>query len=482
MATRKVLNSHPVTLTMSLPPLDESFELVTNNEPLEQWYYSNDGSFSPNRKRDNLVLTPSIKVTIPDTRQVVTPSIYNSGSGWWVMNADGTWPTDPITNQQEGNVDYIVDPITYSLIVKKNVLPDAPVVLKCKIIYIDPRVSGVLYEVEQLVTLNTNQDSETIYPDLFVDAPALQTFDPIFDTLDPLTGLVRDPFGDVCDFEFNAVAKWNDNDISKDMTFVWKFKDVEGGGSEETIENYPGYISGQGTATLQVNAMFAENFAVVCCAKFTYTPIRDATGQNPASNGWYVRTVTQVTNTTGMNPKQQGWYVLDGKFYVPTQDTSPQAGTIYYSITYSVTSDTTPQAGVVYYTTNGDLVPDKIYRTVAWELPEMNIQTVCGGSNVITPNGDGKNFTTTINSKGQTLTEEQKENFLFNWKRRQTNLNTINDEGWGPMLLLPNSKCFVSTKNTLNVKPDVYVKNAYRTVLCNGSVVTCNGDPVFARI
>ena len=108
----------------------------------------------------------------------------------------------------------------------------------------------------------------------------------------------------------------------------------------------------------------------------------------------------------------------------------------------------------------------------------MSVNTVCGGSNVVEQTDLNKSFTTIIRSKDRILTDEQKENLLFNWKRRQTNLNTVHDEGWGPLLTLPIEKCYVPTNFTLNVKPDVYVKGAYRQVTCDGQPVTVEVDGV----
>lgn len=461
MATRKISAVHPVTLTMNLPPLDESFQLVTNNEPFSQWYYANDGTFSPNRKTDNLVITPEMRVTLPETNQVVKVTPYN-GTGWFIQNADGTWPASPIVTQEDGEgVDYYVDPTTYAITIKKNVLPTKPVVLRCVFCYSDPRAAGVIYEYEETVTLYTNQDSEVIFPDLAVLTPALQSFDPFYDE---------------SEFEFNAIAKWNNADITPDMTFVWMVKDVEGEGEETLVENFLGYVSGQGTPTLTVDAMFSENLVVILCARHTYTPIQNTTDYNPQTEGWYVRTVTAVDDTTDKNPQQEGWYVLNGKFYVPTQDDVPKQGVQYFTITYDLTTDETAEPGVVYYTTNGDLVPDKIYRTIVWDIPPMRVNTVCGGSNVIEQSDGEKTFDTIITSKGRTLTDEQKQHLLFNWKRRQTNLNIVNDEGWGPTLTLPVEKCYVPTNFTLNVKPETYVMGAYRPVLYDDEPITYDDD------
>lgn len=89
---------------------------------------------------------------------------------------------------------------------------------------------------------------------------------------------------------------------------------------------------------------------------YTYSLAEVSFGDNPAEQGWYVKsggeyipatdtiaksgtvyyakTYTAVTPEEGANPAEEGWYEEAGGAYIPTEDTEAAEGKTYYALSY----------------------------------------------------------------------------------------------------------------------------------------------------
>ena len=513
---KQIAIASPMVITTEYRPLqDVFFDILSNDEPLEQWYYQNSGIYKPDRRVENLILRPEITVVVPEwgrSSGVVITSrhwYYNEGSGM----------TEVLATSDGVGVQYYRDDDTNSLVIKKNVLPDAAVIIKGVFQFADPRSGAIIYEVEKELTLASSRDSDPIFPTLDVTIPSSRLYNPVTDDEDSI-------------FHFEASAKWGDCDITSEVQFDWSVIDLatdplaempilshpafseapdsmilppESGGSDDpqnptVIQNKAkGQYADSQKAVILMDARFSEHLSVICRARYIYTPVRDPEkviadeGGTPASHGWHERTVTEVTPTAGANPKSSGWYEEWYGSYIPSQDTSVVSTKTYYAITNSVavTSDTTVDPAKLYVDPNGALFPDKVAKAVLWEDVKIDAEAYCGGGNAIQDNDIGKTFNVICNIRGGSLTDEQKDkHLLFEWKKRLTNGSGSTPSvetpvAWGKTLFMKKGDLTASLSASVQVRPYVYLKGAYRRVgYSNGKVTyTVNGVtyPVYAR-
>lgn len=490
----------PMVITTEYRPLqDVFFDIVGNDEPLEQWYYQNSGIYKPDRRIENLILTPEITVTVPEWERsssvVITENhwYYNTGGGWIEVfeTSDGI------------GVEFYRNDSTKSLIVKKNVLPDTPVRIRGTFFFSDPRNGNIIYKVEKELTLTSSRDSDPIFPTLDLSVPSIRLYNPITDDED-------------CLFHFTATAKWGDNDISSIVQFNWSVIDLiedplteipalnhpafseapdsmilppASGGSEDTenptvIHNkVKGQYANVCKETILMNAKYGEYLSVICRAKLIYTPVTEPPlGSNPVLLGWYERTVTEVTPTSSSNPKTSGWYEEWYGLYIPSQDEAPIATKTYYDIVYALSADTSVNASKLYFTTNGEFFPDKKVATVLWEESKIDAEAYCGGGNAIQDNDVSKTFNVICNIRGGSLTDEQKsKHLMFEWKKRLTNSSAEMSVGWGKNIVLDKALLTGTSSVNVQIRPYLYLKGALRPVTYDGETVTYDGETVYSQ-
>ena len=276
---RRLNTSQPTVIQTMLTPLSDSFS-IKNNDVLEQWFYVNTGEYSPDRTITPLQLEPTIVCVDTDTNTRYTPSFLSVV--WYYFNPSNTtdysstyptWPGlgwVPITavEAQTGGVlnDYYC-PTTgnpnFKLYVQKNVAPPtggdatAGQAICCRAKYIDPRDSGVTIDAAENVTLATNKDATTKTLTLNLLAPTKTIFNVFTDTNTT--------------FSFSAQVLDNSNtDVTSSYYIEWYGK-INGGVTETLINLLDCYINatqqlgkGQGTDTISINAMFAEQVDIVC--------------------------------------------------------------------------------------------------------------------------------------------------------------------------------------------------------------------------
>lgn len=267
---KRLFLSTPANINVGLTPFVERFE-IDASDVLEQWYFADDGSYSPNRNRTPLVLTPSIQVFDQENNNVYNPSLYVSG--WYIYDASNStdYSSDPlwpglhwvkITNVSDTQgAEYVVS--GNNLIVKKNVPPtDASyggVNLTCVIRYIDPRDTSVTYQRSESVHLATSKDASLDSITISTDAPSSTLFNPLFD--ESVKTIVA------------TALDQNGTDISANVIFQWYAK-VAGSVAEVLLNTLPCYYEtdqpsggGQGTRTVSIDLMYQERIDIICKAK-----------------------------------------------------------------------------------------------------------------------------------------------------------------------------------------------------------------------
>jgi hypothetical protein len=271
---KKIATSRPMTFDVLLPPFTEAFQIVPS-DATQQWHYDADGSYLPDRAVTPLLLTPTLTVFDPDTKQTYTPEFFHVG--WFLLNATtGKYDTE-ITNTVDGDVDYVLLS-SGTLLVKKNVLETAPVNLLCEVEYIDPRNVGKTFTVREKVQLTTNRDTTVFSPRLELDQEALIEYNPFVD------GYSRKADGMLTHtFAISARARIGTDQLDltgDDSPYRIRWYAMEGAITAETLidetvnltsggnvmgtfPKFPCYVSGQNTPTLTVDAMWTEQITVV---------------------------------------------------------------------------------------------------------------------------------------------------------------------------------------------------------------------------
>lgn len=260
---RKKNTSQPMLLDIMLSPLTESFQIIPS-DTLQQWYYTNNegtsvSPFSPNRETQPLFLTPTLRVFDPDTQQTYIPSF---GTVRWFYLSAGSWveiTATPSTQEQSATIlPYIVYP-DGSLKVSKNVNYDSPVTLLCECPYIDPRDISQSTTIKETVDLSTNRDATVTLPTITIDKGVTQTYNP-FQTASS-------------QYSLTAKVMLDNQDITQTSSILWYVLDKTTGNetiinATTTVDNiavplFPCYVSGYNSATLVLDAMYAEDITVV---------------------------------------------------------------------------------------------------------------------------------------------------------------------------------------------------------------------------
>ena len=245
---RKINVSQPVVVNTELKPLDIAFNLEPSGA-LEQWYYDNTGAWSPNRKVTPLIITPSISAMDTETNTSYQPTFY---AIQWFVNEYKTngWVESQITNTTDSEIaDYVI--VGNNLKVKKNVSYDRAVQIRCAATYIDPRDQGKIGYVEKMLTLNCSKDANVEIPSIDVLCESSMPYNP----------LVRE----TSIFSMEAIAYKGALNITNNVVFKWF--GVNANNQEVDIEDMDYYVSGQGTKTLTVDAVFSEEIKIVLRAK-----------------------------------------------------------------------------------------------------------------------------------------------------------------------------------------------------------------------
>lgn len=245
--------SEPMTLDVLVTPFIENFDVVPS-DTTQQWYYVNDSSFLPDRGTTPLLLTPVLSVQDPDTNKVYSPSFYQVK--WYQLNASTGEYDIALDDTSEAEDVYFIVQTSGALLVKKNVLPESPVDILCDLTYIDPRNAGVTWHVTKRVSLTTNKDVAVQQPVVEINFGKTVHFDVLADDANSrytFEATVKLGSADITD---SSVIRWYATDAN--ITAETLIDELDG-----TIPKFPSYVSGQGTKTLVVDAMYTDRLTVI---------------------------------------------------------------------------------------------------------------------------------------------------------------------------------------------------------------------------
>jgi len=248
-AETKIENAAPpVVITTVRTPLTGSLSIDTGGASLSQVYDAINGTWAPvDRRSTPLVLAPVISLTDPDTGQSVPlADMQNVDIKWYV---DGS--TTPVTSRtpsddyhQQTDDDTATGTPTGSLVVRRNIGPEDQyaVDILCELSCTDGS-RAELYKFDAAVMLtaeNKVQDMITVA----MENPATMTYNPILQHA-------------ASQRTFKAVA-YNGSDplAAARVKYFWYLDDdlIDG--------NTIGYVSGQNTDTLVLDAEYLDNVLV----------------------------------------------------------------------------------------------------------------------------------------------------------------------------------------------------------------------------
>lgn len=312
---RRVNISTPVVLQTELASMTENFSIVADGS-LEQWYYFNDGIYLPDRSAgSHLTLTPLMQAFDPDTETTYTPNF--SAVSWYALE-NGT--ETEITNTTDSTEAQYVKLNTGQLRVKKNVSSDAAVTIRCVATYIDPRLLGVYGTVEAQVLLSTNRDATIVFPTINIETSQTVFYRPLTESTSQKT--------------FTASVMQGDRDITSSSYVRWYY--VQGTGQNMTnvaIDTLPCYVSGQGTSTLVLDALYAYDLTIVAKA-----------APNSTSEEWVTKDTVRMTWDT---PKLDGITYCDNGSAVRVNTDRMYFG-LNLNMRHQIVPDAKIQAHLVY--------------------------------------------------------------------------------------------------------------------------------------
>lgn len=234
---------------------------------LEQLYYSNDGTYVPNRRLSPLTLIPEIECYDPDSGQTFVPTL-SSAPKWTVYTptADG----GTVINSTYEQDDYYKS--GNNLIVRKNVDPSVPIRIKCEATFVDQRTIAITNTVEMEQLLSTIMETDQVYPHLNIKNANRVSFNPL---------------SNVRAMTFIGEAYKGENpmvlspDTGAEATLQWfaKRESEQDYSLIDAVDSYgcPKFLcyalatqpsgKGQGTDTIVINPMYADKITICLRAK-----------------------------------------------------------------------------------------------------------------------------------------------------------------------------------------------------------------------
>ena len=424
---RKLNTSQTTVIQTMMTPLSDSFSIQAN-DTLEQWYYVNTSTYSPDRQDTPLQLTPTIVAVDTETGMTYSPTFANVR--WYYFNpsnntdysSDQYWPglhwvyISAVSPTSGGVInDYYcpnTDNTDYRLYVQKNVPPvssgatDAGQNICCVATYADPRDNHVVVDVRETVLLTTSKDATTDTQKINILAPTKT----LFNVLSAGSGT------NLYTFKAQVISDNSGEDVTNGYYIEWYGK-VDGERTEHLINTLYCYKKatqasgkGQGTDQITIDAMYVEHLDIICRLRKTSTSA---------------------------------------------------------------------------------LLPPVAYCSLLWDFPKINPQTVCKNGRVVNTNNRPMVFSHIINYRGGVIADDVRaENFLFNYKRRISTNQSYTDMGWGDQITVQSDTLRQTTSDSTPVHADVYMLGCYKpceddnTYAGTGtfSEVTDDGEVVFDRL
>lgn len=234
----KIANVQAQTIVTSYTPLSTTFKIAVEGGSLAQYYYTNANQYIPNRRTAPMLLRPKLHIVDPD-------GILTNGdvSGGLTVQ----WYQDNVLISS--NSDYTINP-DGSLLVSKNTTPTVPVTLSCKATFTDSR-SGKQVIFEESVILRSYAKSDE-------NATV---------TIDKDVACLYNPLKDSKTITVKAELKLGATPVATANAAYWWY--IVTGTTERLISDADvEYISGQGTASLVVNAEMISKMQIRVRAQY----------------------------------------------------------------------------------------------------------------------------------------------------------------------------------------------------------------------
>lgn len=223
----------PLAIVTNYTPLITRFGLVAESGSRMQFYYTNEGAFIPSREVTPLVIRPYLNVVDPD-------GVISTGNKLSALTM--TWFEGSYDNQILSTTTGYVINGDNTLTVKKDVMPDSPIQILARGVYTDTRNGNTLV-FEDRMTLNSVRKSDNSLS-IVTDKPNKLTFDPLEDDEN---------------IAIKAKLRLGRADVEAGKAKFWWYS-VNNGVETliDELETAIEYVSGQGTDTLDVNAMYTN--------------------------------------------------------------------------------------------------------------------------------------------------------------------------------------------------------------------------------
>lgn len=234
------INASQTNIDSLYSPLSELVRLVAlGGRPLEQWHYVTAGTYAPNRRSAALTLQPQVTVTDPDTGRQYNAVL--TGSLWYYRRHGDTGWTQ-ITNTTESADAPFTKLSDCSLVIRANFTAE----LRCELVYADPR-NGLPVNTTVYETIVTNEDADSVYNVHIITGAGGYEYSPLTEDSSLKT--------------FIGKASLGTTDMTGEVLFQWY---TQRNGSEVLIGTGDWeYVSGQGTPTLVLDALFADQYPVI---------------------------------------------------------------------------------------------------------------------------------------------------------------------------------------------------------------------------
>lgn len=223
----------PLNIITKWTPLVTRFGIVCEAGSKTQFYYVNANQYIPSRAVTPLVLKAALHVVDPDGKLPTGDKISSCDVKWYESNYDTQISADTTgyTLGDDG-----------SLTVNKNVHPNSPLMLLCRATYVDPRNGNTLVYEDRANLSSISKSDKTLT--IFTDQAPKVTFNPLTDS---------------STFTVTATLKLGSEAVPDSNAKYWWY--VVNNGVETLIdksETALEYVSGQGTKTLTINAMYTN--------------------------------------------------------------------------------------------------------------------------------------------------------------------------------------------------------------------------------
>lgn len=251
----KRISASQMNVDTLFSPLSEMLEIVSvGDRSLEQWYYVTAGVYYPDRTTNPLLLRPVITCTDPDTHAVysINMSAATTTVMWYYRRPDQTeW-----TYIASGGTDFIVS-ANGDLTVRACYTAE----LRCEISYADPRTNNTL-STSGTKTIVTNVDADSVFSVRITAGEGGTDYSPLTESTVENGAVATNSRK-----TFHANAYLGSTDVTDSNSVVFQWYTLNASGQEVPFgsegEPVTAYVSGQGTKTLVVDAMYGENITII---------------------------------------------------------------------------------------------------------------------------------------------------------------------------------------------------------------------------